>query len=172
MAFYDAGGMGEQPMGGGGGAARKPRKGGSAAAVPGQMTNTAMPGTQQLAVAPPDPGAGTFPDASGNTAPPVDNPMGSGKPMGGFQQLAQQPSGGLEGYTPGPMQFGGAPGAAPGKPGKGGGAAAIPGGGIMPPGPMGGARSKPDLGIGSMIRNRVGALRNRERMGGGMGGGY
>lgn len=177
MAIYDEGGMGAQPVMGGA-MTRKPRKGGSAAAMPGQMTNTAMPGTQQLSQQPLD--------ASGNTAPAIDNPMGSGAPMQGFQQgvqqipgvpgaftpqggqqaFAEQMQGGLEGYRPGPMQFGGAPGAAPGKPGKGGGAAAIPGGGVMPPGQMG----KPGPGLGSLIRNRVGALRGRGGMGGGIGG--
>jgi len=161
MAFYDQGGMGEQPMAGGGGAmARKPRKGGSAAAVPGQMTNTAMPGTQQLATAPPDPNMGTFQDASAEAMQGgvggYGGPMGSGTPLPG---LPPQDPGMAGSLGEQPM---GTPLAT--KPGKGGGAATIPstlGGGIRAPG----ERRMP--GLPGMIRNRVMALRG----GGGMGGG-
>jgi len=165
MAFYDQGGMGEQP-----GVRGKPRKGGSAAAMPGQMTNTAMPGTQDLSAMKPGmtPLAQQPPgmDASGNMAPPVDNPMGSGA-LGGFQP------GPMNQMQPPPMQDPGMAGSLGGfqpmgtplnKPGKGGGAATIPstlGGGIRAPG----ERRMP--GLPSMIRNRVMALRG----GGGMGGG-
>jgi hypothetical protein len=142
--------------------ARKPRKGGSAAAVPGQMTNTAMPGTQQLSQVP---GGGVITpqlppgmDASGMQGGAIDNPMGSGAPgafkPGAFGQdpgmagsLGEQPMGT-------PLQ----------KPGKGGGAASIPstlGGGIRAPG----ERRMP--GLPGMIRNRVMALRGRGGMGGG-----
>jgi len=160
MAFYDQGGMGEQP-----GVRGKPRKGGSAAALPGQMTNTAMPGTQQLSTVPQVPTPSWGQDASGNMAPPVDNPMGSGK-LGGFTP------GPMNQMQPPPMQdpgMAGSLGEQPmgtplQKPGKGGGAATIPstlGGGIRAPG----ERRMP--GLPSMIRNRVMALRG----GGGMGGG-
>jgi len=160
MAFYDQGGMGEQP-----GVRGKPRKGGSAAALPGQMTNTAMPGTQQLSTVPQVPTPSWGQDASGNMAPPVDNPMGSGK-LGGFTP------GPMNQMQPPPMQdpgMAGSLGEQPmgtplNKPGKGGGAATIPstlGGGIRAPG----ERRMP--GLPGMIRNRVMALRG----GGGMGGG-
>ena len=160
MAFYDQGGMGEQP-----GVRGKPRKGGSAAALPGQMTNTAMPGTQQLSTVPQVPTPSWGQDASGNMAPPVDNPMGSGK-LGGFTP------GPMNQMQPPPMQdpgMAGSLGEQPmgtplQKPGKGGGAATIPstlGGGIRAPG----ERRMP--GLPGMIRNRVMALRG----GGGMGGG-
>jgi len=160
MAFYDQGGMGEQP-----GVRGKPRKGGSAAALPGQMTNTAMSGTQQLSTVPQVPTPSWGQDASGNMAPPVDNPMGSGK-LGGFTP------GPMNQMQPPPMQdpgMAGSLGEQPmgtplNKPGKGGGAATIPstlGGGIRAPG----ERRMP--GLPGMIRNRVMALRG----GGGMGGG-
>jgi len=161
MAFYDQGGMGEQP-----GVRGKPRKGGSAAALPGQMTNTAMPGTQQLSTVPQVPTPSWGQDASENMAPPVDKPMGSGK-LGGFTP------GPMNQMQPPPMQDPGMAGSLGGfqpmgtplnKPGKGGGAATIPstlGGGIRAPG----ERRMP--GVPSMIRNRVMALRG----GGGMGGG-
>jgi len=152
--------MGEQP-----GVRGKPRKGGSAAALPGQMTNTAMPGTQQLSTVPQVPTPSWGQDASGNMAPPVDNPMGSGK-LGGFTP------GPMNQMQPPPMQdpgMAGSLGEQPmgtplNKPGKGGGAATIPstlGGGIRAPG----ERRMP--GLPGMIRNRVMALRG----GGGMGGG-
>ena len=164
MAFYDQGGMGEQP-----GVRGKPRKGGSAAAMPGQMTNTAMPGTQQLSQVPKGgviaPQMPPGMDASGMQGGAIDNPMGSGA-LGGFQP------GPMNQMQPPPMQdpgMAGSLGEQPmgtplNKPGKGGGAATIPstlGGGIRAPG----ERRMP--GLPGMIRNRVMALRG----GGGMGGG-
>ena len=174
MAFYDQGGMGEQP-----GVRGKPRKGGSAAALPGQMTNTAMPGTQQLSTVPQVPTPSWGQDASGNMAPPVDNPMGSGK-LGGFTP------GPMNQMQPPPMQdpgMAGSLGEQPmgtplaTKPGKQGGAAATPSpGGIMPPGNRFGMGGGMGGGMGSPISQRLKAmaLRNRGKMGGGMmgGGGY
>ena len=192
MAFYDQGGMGEQPMGGGGGAARKPRKGGSAAAVPGQMTNTAMPGTQQLSAVPqgmeqganfaPMPGQDASAQAMQGSVGGYGGPMGSGTPLPGLPP--QQ--GGMT-FQPGFQQtqdpgMAGSLGEQPmgtplNKPGKQGGAAATPSpGGIMPPGNRFGMGGGMGGGMGSPISQRLKAmaLRNRGKMGGGMmgGGGY
>jgi hypothetical protein len=179
MAIYDEGGMGAQPvMGGGGALSRKPRKGGSAAAMPGQMTNTAMPGTQQLSAVPqgmeqganfaPMPGQDASAQAMQGSVGGYGGPMGSGTPLPGLPPQDPGMAGSLGEQPVGtPLAT---------KPGKMGGAAAPPAqGGIMPPsyrmGSMGGGMGNPGLGIGSMIKNRVGALRNRGRLGGGMGGG-